>query len=66
MIPDKDGNYYPVDELVIPVPFGIADFFDSKLFQKTFEDVGHFVAYNNEREENFNEYLAWLVDEVSR
>lgn len=66
MIPDKDGNYYPVDELVIPVPFGIADFFDSKLFQKTFEDVGHFVAYNNEREANFNEYLAWLVDEVSR
>lgn len=64
LIPDKDGNYYSVDELVIPVPFGIADFFDSKLFQTTFEDVGHFVAYNNEREANFNEYLAWMVDEV--
>ena len=63
-IPDKDGNYYSVDELVIPVPFGIADFFDSKLFQTTFEDVGHFIAYNNEREANFNEYLAWMVDEV--
>lgn len=64
LIPDKDGDYYAVDELVIPVPFGIADFFDSKLFQATFEEVGHFVAYNNEREANFNEYLAWLVDEV--
>lgn len=64
LIPDKDGDYYSVDELVIPVPFGIADFFDSKLFQTTFEDVGHFVAYNNEREANFNEYLAWMVDEV--
>lgn len=64
LIPDKDGIYYAVDELVIPVPFGIADFYDSKLFQKTFEEVGHFVAYNNEREANFNEYLAWLVDEV--
>ena len=64
LIPDKDGDYYSVDELVIPVPFGIADFYDSKLFQTTFEDVGHFVAYNNEREANFNEYLAWMVDEV--
>ncbi len=64
LIPDKDGGYYSVAELVIPVPFGIADFFDSKLFQTTFEDVGHFVAYNNEREANFNEYLAWMVDEV--
>ena len=64
LIPDKDGNYYSVDEMVIPVPFGIADFFDSKLFQTTFKDVGHFVAYNNEREANFNEYLAWMVDEV--
>ena len=64
LIPDKNGDYYKADELVIPVPFSIADFFDSKLFHGTFEDVGHFVAYNNERESNFNEYLAWLVDEV--
>ena len=64
LIPDKDGDYYAVDEIVIPVPFAIANFFDSKLFKRTFEDVGHFVAYNNERESNFNEYLAWLVDDV--
>lgn len=64
LLPDKDGVYRAVSELSIPVPFGIAEFYDSPLFTGSFSKAGHFLAYNNERELNFTEYLVWVADEL--
>lgn len=63
-LPDKDGGYRGVDEVVMAVPFGIADFFGSSLFAQSFSKIKGFVAFNNERETNFTEYFYWLINEL--
>lgn len=63
-LPDKDGGYSAVDEVVMAVPFGIADFFGSNLFAQSFSKIKGFVAFNNERETNFTEYFYWLINEL--
>lgn len=63
-LPDKDGGYRGVDEVVMAVPFGIADFFGSNLFAQSFSKIKGFVAFNNEREANFTEYFYWLINEL--
>lgn len=63
-LPDKDGRYSAVDEVVMAVPFGIADFFGSSLFAQSFSKIKGFVAFNNEREANFTEYFYWLINEL--
>ena len=63
-LPDKDGGYSAVDEVVMAVPFGIADFFGNNLFEQSFSKIKGFVAFNNEREANFTEYFYWLINEL--
>ncbi len=64
-LPDKDGGYRGVDEVVMAVPFGIADFFESNLFVQSFSKIKGFAAFNNERETNFTEYFYWLINELN-
>ena len=64
LLPDKDGKYCKVEQLSIPVPFGLVVFADNQLFKDTFQDAGSFVAFNNEREVNFTEYFVWLSDDI--
>ncbi len=64
IIPDKDGVYRKNNELSIPVPFRLSDMQDSVLFGKAVEHAGSFVAFNNERERNFNEYYSWLKEDL--
>ena len=63
-LPDKDGGYRAVEDVVMAVPFGIADFFGSSLFAQSFAKIKGFVAFNNERETNFTEYFYWLINEL--
>lgn len=63
-LPDREGGYRSVNDIVMAVPFGIADFYDSSLFAKSFERINGFVAFNNEREANFTEYFYWLINEL--
>lgn len=63
-LPDKYGGYSAVDEVVMAVPFGIADFFGNNLFEQSFSKIKGFVAFNNEREANFTEYFYWLINEL--
>lgn len=63
-LPNKDGGYSAVDDVVMAVPFGIADFFSNSLFAQSFTNVKSFVSFNNEREANFTEYFYWLMNEL--
>ena len=63
-LPDREGVYRAVEDVVMAVPFGIADFFDNSLFSQSFAKVNGFVAFNNERETNFTEYFCWLTNEL--
>lgn len=63
-LPNKDGRYSAVNDVVMAVPFGIADFFSSSLFAQSFTNVKGFVSFNNEREANFTEYFYWLMNEL--
>lgn len=64
LLPDKDGEYKKPEELKIPIPFKIADFVDKPPFAKPLEKAGSFVAFNNEKEANFNDYYTWLVEDL--
>lgn len=63
-LPDRDGDYRAVSDVVMAVPFAIADFYGKKLFEESFSKVTGFVAFNNEREANFTEYFYWLINDL--
>lgn len=64
LLPDKDGKYTYVGALRLPVPFRIAEFTDQSVFGGAFSEKLSFVAFNNERENNFTEYFLWLRDDL--
>lgn len=64
-LPNKDGGYSAVNDVVMAVPFGIVDFFSGSLFAQSFTKVKGFVVFNNEREANFTEYFYWLINELN-
>ena len=63
LLPDKNGTYRKPEEMILPVPFRMADFADKPLFSQVFKDKV-FVAFNNEREAKFSEYYNWLVNDL--
>ena len=63
LLPDKNGTYRKPEEMILPVPFRMADFADKPLFSQVFKDKV-FVAFNNEREAKFSEYYSWLVNDL--
>lgn len=63
LLPDKNGTYRKPEEMILPVPFRMADFADKPLFSHVFTDKV-FVAFNNEREAKFSEYYNWLVNDL--
>lgn len=63
LLPDKNGTYRKPEEMILPVPFRMADFADKPLFSQLFRDKV-FVAFNNEREAKFSEYYNWLVNDL--
>lgn len=63
LLPDKNGTYRKPEEVILPVPFRMADFADKPLFSQVFKDKV-FVAFNNEREAKFSEYYSWLVNDL--
>ena len=63
LLPDKNGTYRRPEEMILPVPFRMADFADKPLFSQVFKDKV-FVAFNNEREAKFSEYYNWLVNDL--
>lgn len=64
LLPDRDGSYRMAEDLSIPVPFGISEFCGHDLLKDSLLNAGQFVVFNNEKELNFNEYFAWLVDDL--
>lgn len=64
LLPDRNGSYRRIEDLSIPVPFGIGEFCGHELLEDSLVGAGQFVAFNNEKELNFNEYFAWLVDDL--
>lgn len=62
-LPDKNGTYRKPEEMILPVPFRMADFANKSLFSAVFKDKA-FVAFNNEREAKFSEYYNWLVNDL--
>lgn len=63
-LPDREGGYRLVNDVVMAVPFGIADFYGNDLFTESFSEIKGFVAFNNEKEMNFTEYFYWLINEL--
>ena len=63
LLPCKDGEYRNPSELMVPVPFQIADFSNKKLIGKA---IGQrqFVAINSEKETNFPAYFIWLTEDL--
>lgn len=64
LIPDRTGKCRDCKELAIAIPFRIADMKESTLFRESVSSVDYFVAFNNEKERNFNEYYIWLRDDL--
>ncbi len=64
-LPNKKGEYSAVDDVVMAVPFEIADFQDNSIFYQSLVRIKDFVALNNEREVNFTEYFCWLMNELN-
>ena len=63
LLPDKNGIYRKPEEMILPVPFRMADFADKPLFMQVFKDKV-FVAFNNENEAKFSEYYNWLINDL--
>ena len=64
LLPDQDGIYRSPDELSIAVPFSLADQRKSLLWQESFVEGAHFVAFNDENASKFTEYFNWLKDDL--
>lgn len=64
ILPDINGNYRRASELVIPVPYGIADMRHLTILKKSFDGVKDFVNINTERGNYFTEYFTWLRDDL--
>ena len=64
IIPDRYGNYRKRNELMIAVPFQLADISDFRLFKDSFPKDKFFVALNQEKDRNFTEYYNWLTDDL--
>ena len=64
LLPTSKGDYANVKNMHLAIPFGLTDFYDSPLFEKSYEKVRNFVAFNNEKETNFTEYFNWLINEL--
>ena len=64
ILPVGKEEYASVNESCIAVPYSISDFRDFATFEDSFQNVGKFVAFNNEREANFAEYFRWLREDV--
>ena len=62
IVPDAKGNYYKAEDLVLAVPYGMARFRESSLWEESFKDVPPFVAVPGEHEAKFNPYFLWLKD----
>lgn len=60
LIPDANGHLRMASQLVIPVPFTLTERANTALWTDSFDRVGYFVAFNNDREAGFNDYYAWL------
>ena len=64
LLPDLDMNYHMLPELEIAIPFEIADFRNTPMFNKTFTHGRRFVAFNNEQQKYFGAYYVWLRDDL--
>lgn len=64
IIPDRAGNYRTRKELMIAVPFQLADISDFRLFKDSFPKDKFFIAFNQEKDRNFTEYYNWLTDDL--
>jgi len=63
LLPDKNGKYRNPKEMLLPIPFRMADFAERPLLNKILNKK-YFVAFNNEREANFTEYYKWLTNDL--
>ncbi len=63
LLPCKVGEYRQPSELMVPVPFQIADFSYKRLIGKAITNK-HFVAINSEKETNFPAYFLWLTEDL--
>jgi hypothetical protein len=64
LLPDQDGIYRSPNELTIAVPFSLADQRKSLLWQESFVEGAHFVAFNDENASRFTDYFNWLRDDL--
>lgn len=64
LLPDRNGVYRRAEDLTISIPFGIVEFCEHEFLGDSLDKAGHFVAFNNEKELNFNEYFSWLLDDL--
>ena len=64
LFPDRGGRCRNISELLIPVPFALADFVDTALFAPSFDNCARFVPFNNERDRNFTEYYVWMYNDL--
>lgn len=64
LLPNINGEYRKPEELLLPIPFRMNDFWNKPLIGEIFEENKEFVAFNNEREANFTDYFNWLVQDL--
>lgn len=64
LLPCKNGGYGRIEEVYVPIPFGIADMDSNELLRDLFKEDKKFVILNNERAKNFTEYIGWLKNDL--
>lgn len=63
LLPDRHGEYKKPSSLRIAIPFRIGELEDGQLLGDCLSQKS-FVAFNNERELNFNDYFIWLTKDL--
>lgn len=64
LLPDINNQYFGIDDISIAIPFGMAEFNDTKLFCNTFADNLTFISMSDEKGFGFNDYFVWLRDDL--
>lgn len=60
LLPDGKGRYYKAEDLYLPVPYTMSEFFNKSFFTGTFGDIKAFVNCSDSAAAGFSDHFSWL------
>lgn len=64
LLPDGKGKYYKAEDLYLPIPYTMSEFYNKSFFEGTFGDVKAFVNCSDNTAAGFSDHFSWLKNSL--